>query len=153
MLFRSSKHDDEEDCALAAKVKKNKGKKFHSRSEVGEDGKEHNMSKVKFFHYHEHGHIATNYPQNKKKNKVVGSATGEDLASQFDLDFSLIACIVSSATSSEWYLDSGASFHMMGDKEIFSSLEEKDIQMHIEMGDDGWYGVTRIGTITFQTFR
>ena len=42
----SSVHDDEEDCALVAKAKKKKGKKFHSRSEAGEDGKEHNMSKL-----------------------------------------------------------------------------------------------------------
>ena len=58
--------------------------------------------------------------------------------------------MVSSALGSVWYLDSGASFHMMGDKELFSSLEEKDLQMHIEMGDDGWYSATGIGTITFQ---
>ena len=38
---------------------------------------------------------------------------------------------------SVWYLDSGASFHMTGDKDLFSDLEEKDFQMHIEMGDDG----------------
>ena len=38
---------------------------------------------------------------------------------------------------SMWYLDSGASFHMMGDKELFSDLEEKDLQMHIEMVNDG----------------
>ena len=38
---------------------------------------------------------------------------------------------------SVWYLDSGASFHMTGDKELFSDLEKKDLQMHIEMGDDG----------------
>ena len=31
---------------------------------------------------------------------------------------------------------------MTGDKDLFSDLEEKDLQMHIEMGDDG--------TITFQ---
>ena len=51
---------------------------------------------------------------------------------------------------SVWYLDSGASFHMTGDKELFSDLEEKDLQMHIEMGDDGRYNVTGIGTITFE---
>ena len=57
--------------------------------------------------------------------------------------------MVLSAMGSVWYLDSGASFHMTGDKELFSSLEEKDLQMHIEMGDDGQYGATGIGTVTF----
>ena len=51
---------------------------------------------------------------------------------------------------SVWYLGSGASFHITGDKELFSDLEEKDLQMHIEMGDDGRYSATRIGTITFE---
>ena len=51
---------------------------------------------------------------------------------------------------SVWYFDSGASFHMTGDKELFSDLEEKDLQMHIEMGDDGRYSATGIGTITFE---
>ena len=49
-----------------------------------------------------------------------------------------------------WYLDSGASFHMTGDKELFSDLEEKDLQMHIEMGENGRYNATLIGTITFE---
>ena len=39
---------------------------------------------------------------------------------------------------------------MMGDKDHFSDLEEKDLQMHIEMGDDARYSATGIGTITFQ---
>ena len=38
---------------------------------------------------------------------------------------------------SVWYLDSGASFHMTRDKELFSDLEEKDLQMHKDTGDDG----------------
>ena len=58
--------------------------------------------------------------------------------------------MVSSALGSMWYFESGASFHMMGDKELFSDLEEKDLQMHIEMGDDAQYNETNIGTITFQ---
>ena len=31
-----------------------------------------------------------------------------------------------------------------------SDLEEKDLQMHIEMGNDGRYSATDIGTITFE---
>ena len=58
--------------------------------------------------------------------------------------------MVSSALGSVWYLDSGTSFHMTEDKELFSDLEEKDLKMHIEMGDDGRYSVNGIGTITFQ---
>jgi hypothetical protein len=133
----SSKHDDEADCSLASKERKGKGKKFHSKSES--KGKKLDFSKVKSFYCHEHQHLATNCLQKKKnkKKKVVGVAAGEALASQFELDLSLIACMDSSALGSMWYLDSGASFHMTGDKELFSDLEEKDLKMHIDMGDDG----------------
>jgi hypothetical protein len=58
--------------------------------------------------------------------------------------------MASSALGSVWYLDSGASFHMTGDKESFIDLEEKDLRMHIEMGDNGRYSSSSIGTITFQ---
>ena len=51
---------------------------------------------------------------------------------------------------SVWYLDSSASFHMTGDKELFSDLEEKYLQMHIEMGDNRQYSANEIGTITFE---
>ena len=85
------------------------------------------MSRVKCFHCHEHGHYATNCPQKKKNKKASGSIAGEALALQFELDFSLIACMVSSEMGSMWYLDSGASFHMTREKEIFSSLEEKEL--------------------------
>jgi hypothetical protein len=105
---------------------------------------------VKCFHCHGHGNLATNCPQKKKSKTVVGAATGEALVSQFELDFALITCMASSASRSVWYLDSGASFHMTGDKESFIYLEEKDLRMHIEMGDDGKYNATGIGTITFQ---
>ena len=135
----SSMHDDEEDCALATKVKKKKGKKFHSRSQASEDGKEHNMSKVNCFHYHEFGHIATNCPHKNKQKMATGAGVGESLASQFELDFSLISCMVSSALGSGWYFDSGALFHMTEDEKLFSDLVEKDLKMHAELGDNGQY--------------
>ena len=74
---------------------------------------------------------------------------GEALASQFELDFSLIACLASSVMGSVWFLDSGASFHMTGDRDLFSDLEDKDLGVHIEMGDDGRYSATGIDTISF----
>jgi hypothetical protein len=58
--------------------------------------------------------------------------------------------MASSALGLVWYLDSGASFHLTGDKEIFSDLEERDLKMHIEMGNNGRYSANGIGTITFQ---
>jgi hypothetical protein len=144
----SSKHDDEEDFSLNSMERRGKGKKLHSKSES--KVKKLYLSKVKCFHCHEHGHLTTNYPQKKKNKKVVGALDGEALASQFELDFSLIACMDSSALGLVWHLDSGTSFHMIGDKEFFSDLEEKDLKMHIEMGDDGRYSEIGIGTITFQ---
>ena len=51
---------------------------------------------------------------------------------------------------SVWFLDSGVSFHMTGEKDLFSDLNEKDLRVHIEMGDDGRYSATSIGTISFE---
>ena len=121
--FSSSKNHDEEDCYLVVNARKGKGKKFHSKSDS--KGKKLDLPKVMYFHCHEHGHLATNCSQKKKNKKVVGAAASEALSSKFEFDFSLIACMVSSALGSMWYLDSGASFHMMGDNKLFSDLEEK----------------------------
>jgi hypothetical protein len=41
------------------------------------------------------------------------------LSRNLNLTSALIACMASSALVSVWYLDSGTSFHMTGDKDIF----------------------------------
>lgn len=48
------------------------------------------------------------------------------------------------------YLDSGASFHMIGCREFFSDLEEKELHMHIDRGGDARYNANEVGTVTFQ---
>eukprot|EP00253_Pinus_taeda_P011151 PITA_11151 len=146
----SLKIDHEENCALAIKENKGKGKYSHSKLDSYHGGKKKDMTKVKCFHCHELGHFYTNCPLKKSKKKSSGGAVDEALASQLELEFSLIACMVSSMMGSVWYLDSGASFHMTGEKELFSDLEEKYLHIHIEMGDDKKYSATGLGTITFQ---
>ena len=39
---------------------------------------------------------------------------------------------------------------MTGDRDFFLDLDEKDLGVHIEMGDDGRYSATGIGTISFE---
>jgi len=58
--------------------------------------------------------------------------------------------MVSSMVGSGWFLDSGASFHMTGDKGLFSTLEEKDLQILIAMVNDEKYNVSGVGTVIFQ---
>ena len=90
-----------------------------------------------------------NCPQKKSKKGSSKRSDGDALASQFELDFSLIACMVSSMMGCFWYLDSGASSHMLGDKNLFNTLEEKDLHMRIDMGDDGKYYVSSESTVVF----
>eukprot|EP00253_Pinus_taeda_P011899 PITA_11899 len=99
----SSKHDDEENLALASKAKKGKGKASQSKSSQG--WKKFDKSKVRCFHCHELGHYATNCPKKRSKK---------------------------------------------GDKNIFNTLEEKDLLIRIKMGDEGKYHVSGEGTVVFQ---
>ena len=128
-------------------MKNGKGNKSYSKSESDKYGKKCDMSRVKCFHCHKHGHYATNCPQKKKNKKASESAAGEALASQFELDFSLIACMVSSAMRSVSYLDNGASFHIMGDKELFRAWRRRTsrcISKWVMMGDTMLPGMLKL---------
>jgi len=136
---------------LFGKGKKGKGKNAQSNPKsIQNNGRKKDLRKIKCFNYHEFEHYATKCPHNKSNRKPSGGARGEALASQFELDFTLIACMASTMMGSMWYLDLGALFHMIGSKQFFHSLEEKDLHMHIELGDDGWYSTKGIGNITFK---
>ena len=141
----SSSMHDEENCALVSKEKKGKGKVSFSKSSSSNDGKKVDKAKVRCFHCHELGHYATNFPKKKSKKGSGEGSEREALASQFELDFTLFACMVSSMMGRGWFLDSGASFHMTGDKSLFSTLEEKDLQILIAMGNDEKYSVSSGG--------
>eukprot|EP00253_Pinus_taeda_P012830 PITA_12830 len=132
---------------------KAKGKKGKGKGEPSQKGDKKDLSKIKCFRCHDFGHYANKCPNWKKgSNKEhVGASTKVDgFAIQFEKDFSLIACMASSLGSNMWYIDSGASFHMTGNKEYFSQLEEKDLQVHIELGDNDKYANKGVGTVNFE---
>eukprot|EP00253_Pinus_taeda_P028137 PITA_28137 len=143
----TSSKEVEEEFSLVSKEKKAKGNKYQSE----EGGKNKDLLNIKCFHYHEYGHHATNFPQKKasKKDPTI-VADGEALASQFELDFTLIACMANTAMESMWHLYSGASSHMTGNKDLFSYLKKKYLKQNIEFGDDGRYSVTDISIVTLQ---
>ena len=95
------------------------------------------------------GHYATNFPKKKSKKGSGEGSEGEALASQFELDFTLFACMVSSMVGCGWFPDRGASFHLTSDKSLLSTLEEKDLQILIVMGNDEKYNVSGVGTVVF----
>jgi hypothetical protein len=69
---------------------------------------------------------------------------------KFQKDFSLVSCLSTSTTTrSAWYFDSGSSHHMTKEHEIFNSLTERDLEVHVELGDDSKYVVKGEGTIMF----
>ena len=98
----SLKQDDEENLALESKARKGKGKASHPKSGSSHGGKNFDKLKVRCFHCHEVGHYATNFPQKKSKKASLKGSNGEALASEFELDFSLIACMVSSMVGCVW---------------------------------------------------
>eukprot|EP00253_Pinus_taeda_P016289 PITA_16289 len=146
----SSSKEDEENCTLVSKAKKGKEKDSHPKSSSSHGGKKINKSKVRCFNCHEVGHYATNFPLTKSKKGSKEGSEGEAFASQSELDFTLIACMVSSMMGCGWFLDSGASFHMTDDKSLFNTVEEKYLKILIEMGNDERYSVSGVDTISFQ---
>jgi len=105
---------------------------------------------VQCFHCHEVGHYTTNCPLKKSKKGSKEGSKGEALASQFELDITFNACMVSLMMGCGWFLDNGASFHMTGDKSLFSTLQEKYLKVLITMGNDEKYSVSGVGTVSFQ---
>ena len=42
----------------------------------------------------------------------------------------------STTNSSTWYINSGASSHMTGDRDMFTEMSESDLEIEVVMGDD-----------------
>ena len=66
---------------------------------------------------------------------MAALASVEELSNRMEDEFTLIACMIRSTLQCVWYIDSGASFHMTGVREYFSSYKEKNTNIHISKGN------------------
>ena len=65
-------------------------------------------------------------------------------------EYSLLTChSLSASTTSTWYIDSGASSHMTGAREMFSEISQAETDVEVVLGYDYAVRVVRRGTSTF----
>ena len=81
---------------------------------------------------------------------MVGSTEVDEFSRNFDEEFCLIACMASTTGRSIWYIDSGASSHMTGQKRFFKDLHEGGTGIHVELDDAARYQAQGVGTVSFQ---
>ena len=74
----------------------------------------------------------------------------EEFSKNFDEDFCLIFCMACTTGGIVWYVESGASCHMKGQKRFFKDLQDGGLNLHIELGDDMQYQAQGVGTVSFQ---
>ena len=119
---------DEEALTLVGKSKGKAKKKKGGKKNL-------DMSKVKCFICHKQRHFASQCPDRKKKNNIqmAGCAEVEEFNKNFDEDFCLIAYMASTTGINVWYVDSGASRHMTGQKRFIKDLQEGGLNLHIEL--------------------
>jgi hypothetical protein len=109
------------------------------------------------------GHIAKNCParreeykkRNNKRHHVHAVEDDEPptkLTKEEIEDYVLFFALSRSVTPRKdtWLIDSGASKHMKGQRDILSSLTEKDFPQKVSLGDDYQYPIKGMGESTYK---
>jgi transposase InsO family protein len=124
--------------------------------------KERDFSSYQCYHCDKMGHIARHCParreEYKRKNKRHHAHAVEDeeppakmLREQIK-DYVLISALSGSVTPGEdtWLIDSGASKHMTGQRDILSCISEKKFSQKVTLGDDYQYPIKGVGESNYK---
>jgi hypothetical protein len=140
-------------------VRAKKGKvKKHQDGERSSHRKK-DMSKIKCFACQQYGHYAGQCPTKKKKKGGNGMQVEvvaltktqvDEFAKKFEEEFLLVSQHSSGTMLvGAWLIDSGATCHMTGARELFESFTESDLDLHVELGVGTKYVAGGFGTIPF----
>jgi hypothetical protein len=157
----------EEHSTLASRFKGKKKCTFQKGSERMPTFKGNNIDtyNIKCFSCNKLGHFAKDCCFRKKyprKGKHHASTTEDDESKRNQKspsnekenrkEYYLVSALSSLVFmgSKTWLVDSGASKHMIGYKEIISDFETKSFAEHVELGDDKCYKIDGVGSISFR---
>jgi hypothetical protein len=118
-----------------------------------EQRKKKDLSKVKCFACHEHGHYASQCPQQKKgsRKQHASSIEVDVVADRLQREFLLVSALSGEVFGGgTWFVDSGATCHMTGARELFESFTESDSDLYVELGMGTKHAVQGSGTMSFQ---
>ena len=109
------------------------------------------------------GYIAKNFPTKREEYKNRNNKRHHAHAFEYDgtptnmtkeniEDYVLFSTLSGSVSPGEdtWIIDSGASKHMTGQRDILSSLTEKNFPQKVTLGDDYQYPVKGVGESTYK---
>ncbi|GMI84085.1 hypothetical protein HRI_002077800 [Hibiscus trionum] len=169
----NSSEDEDEEMAMLAKrftrfMKSNRGRKFIRKGDFKSKSKEEEKDQLTCYECKKPGHIRSECPQLKKKsfgkkNKLKAQiATWSDDESSEEEEEVANLCLMAiddepkgehcykakASSKNSWYLDSGCSRHMTGDKSRFVELKPKSGGV-VTFGDNSKGHIEGIGSIGY----
>ncbi|CAL9007503.1 unnamed protein product [Prunus brigantina] len=97
-------------------------------------------SSVECYHCHELGHFQYECPQKEKENKANVAETEEEMLPMASIDER------NNQNCNTWYLDSGCSNHMSGNKQLFAKMDES-FRDNVKLGNNSSLCVMGKGNI------
>ena len=155
----------QENHALAANMKKGKGKKFLQNNKgKGIEKPKSDMSKIICYTCNKPRHYSKDCFSGKRKGRhhaSIAEASEEpqskrsresNTAEQKKKQIILISALTGSISNNKetWLVDSGASRQMMGYHCALTDLTEHKCSVEVEMGDETSYSIQGIGSTSFR---
>jgi hypothetical protein len=93
-------------------------------------------------------HYASTVEDDESKRKQKSPSNEKENLKEYYLVYALSSSVFTQPKT--WLVDSGASKHMTGYKEILSNFKTKYFAEQVELGDDKCYKIEGVGSISFR---
>jgi hypothetical protein len=151
------KSNSDENQALAARTRKGRRGSLSRRASPEREAspeprRKKDLSKIRCFECHDYGHYASQCPHRKGKGRRQQASTTEvdEVADRFQREILLVSALSGTVSSSgTWLVDSGASCHMTGARELFDNFTETGSDLCVELGMGTKHAVRGSGTVSF----